>query len=167
RPQRVGRDAIRYAGSLLKYSFSEVSHVKGATLVELDATGEVRAESLPLPAPRDLRIIEGRLADVLAAAPRDPRPNDYLLARLTDPGALLDAMPRLRAAYPNALAIERPLIAAGGGAGAAPRHARIELIDLFGSFVADLAGELLDAPSRAFVAERIAAIERGEREAGE
>ncbi len=165
RPQRVGRDAIRYSGSLLKYAFSEASHVKGATLVELDAAGNARVESLPLRAPRDLRIVEGRLAEVIAAAPDDPARDDYLLVRLTDPGALLDAMPRLRAAYPNALAIERPLIAAGGGAGAAPRHARIGLIDLFGGFVADLSGEALDEPSREFVAGRIAAIERSEREA--
>jgi len=167
RPQRVARDAIRYAGSLMKYSFSEASHVKGATIVEIDAAGAARVESLPLAAPRDLRIVEGRLAEILARAPDDPGQDDYLLVRLTDQGALLDAMPRLRAVHPNALAIERPAIAAGGGAGSAPRHARIELIDLFGSFVADLSGELLDAPSRAFVAERIAAIERGEREAGE
>ncbi len=166
RPQRVGRDAIRYAGSLMKYSFSEASHTKGATLVELDADGGVQARSLPLRAPRDLRIIEGRLVELLAAAPRDPRADDYLLARLTDTGALLDAMPRLRAVHPNTLAIERPFIATGGGAGAAPRHARVELIDLFGSFVADLAGEPLDEPSRAFVAGRIAAIDQAGREAG-
>ncbi|MFA7505919.1 MAG: exonuclease SbcCD subunit D [Burkholderiaceae bacterium] len=165
RPQRVGREAIRYAGSLMKYSFSEASHIKGATLVELDGAGAVRAESLPLPAPRDLRIIEGRLAELLAAAPQDPRRDDYLLCRLTDTGALLDAMPRLRAVHPNALAIERPLVVAAGGPAAATRHARIELIDLFGSFVADLAGEPLDESDRAFVAERIAALEREEREA--
>jgi len=166
RPQRVGRDAIRYAGSLMKYSFSEANHTKGATLVEIFPDGGIQAESLPLRAPRDLRVIEGRLAELLAAAPRDPRADDYLLARLTDTGALLDAMPRLRAVHPNTLAIERPLIAAGTRAGAAPRHARVELIDLFGSFVADLAGEPLDEAARAFVAERIAAIERSEREAG-
>lgn len=165
RPQRVARDAIRYAGSLMKYSFSEASHVKGATLVELDAAGDVRAESLALPAPRDLRIVEGSLAELLVAAAADPARDDYLLARLDDRGALLDAMPRLRAAYPNALAIERPAIAAGGGAGAAPRHARIGLIELFESFVADISGETLDEPSRDYVAGRIAAIERGEREA--
>ncbi len=166
RPQRVARDAIRYAGSLMKYSFSEASHAKGVALVELDGAGRVRVETLPLAPPRDLRIVEGRLAEVLARAPDDPGKDDYLLVRLTDQGALLDAMPRLRAVYPNALAIERPALAAGGGARAAPRHARVELIDLFGSFVADVAGEPLDAPSRRYVAERIEAIARGEREAG-
>jgi exonuclease SbcD len=167
RPQRVGRDAIRYAGSLMKYSFSEASHAKGVALVELDAAGNARVEAIPLSAPRDLRVVEGRLAEVLAAANRDPRCDDYLLVRLTDQGALLDAMPRLRAVYPNALAIERPAIAAGGGAGAAPRHARVGLVELFASFVADVSGEPLDEAARDFVAGRVAALERADREAGE
>jgi len=35
RPQRVGRDTLRYAGSLLKYSASEARYPKTAVLVEL------------------------------------------------------------------------------------------------------------------------------------
>src|SRR5690606_10506905 len=76
RPQRVARDAIRYAGSLMKYSFSEASHAKGVALVELDGAGRVRVETLPLAPPRDLRIVEGRLAEVLARAPDDPGKDD-------------------------------------------------------------------------------------------
>lgn len=163
-PQRIGSDAVRYSGSLMKYSFSEAGHIKSASLVELDAAGAVRVETLPLRAARDLRIIEGRLAELILAADADPLREDYILARLNDTGALLDAMPRLRAVYPNILGIERPVLAAGGGVGAVPRHARIELIDLFDSFVTDLAGSALTAAEREFVATRIAALGQSERE---
>ena len=48
-PQRIGRDSVRYAGSPLKYSFSEVRHHKSAALVTLGAPGEeVEIELLPL-----------------------------------------------------------------------------------------------------------------------
>lgn len=165
RPQRVGSEAIRYAGSLMKYSFSEAAHTKGATLVELDATGAVRAESLPLRPPRDLRIIEGELAALLAAAADDRGRDDYLLARLADRGPVLDAMPRLREVYPNMLAIERPGLAGGSGGDAAARRGQLDVIELFEGFVAELTGTGLEAPERAWVAGRIDAIGQAEREA--
>lgn len=39
RPQRIGSDTVRYAGSILKYSFSEALGSKSAVLVELGAPG--------------------------------------------------------------------------------------------------------------------------------
>ena len=46
-PQKVGRDAVRYCGTPLKYSFSEAGQHKSATFVELGTKGEV-----PSPRPR-------------------------------------------------------------------------------------------------------------------
>ena len=40
-PQRMGRDTIRYSGSPIKYSFSEVFHKKSVTIVELKDKGDV------------------------------------------------------------------------------------------------------------------------------
>ena len=55
RPQRVGRDTVRYSGSPLKYSFSEARYGKSAALIELrekkpgDDVGEcVSFELIPL-----------------------------------------------------------------------------------------------------------------------
>ena len=39
RPQRAGADALRYAGSLLTYSFDEVDHHKSVSIVEIGAPG--------------------------------------------------------------------------------------------------------------------------------
>jgi len=73
RPQRVGRDTVRYAGSPLKYSFSEARYDKSAALVELgakaagDAAGEcVSFELLPLVPLHDMREVRMSLADLLA-----------------------------------------------------------------------------------------------------
>lgn len=73
RPQRVGRDTVRYSGSPLKYSFSEARYGKSVALVELgekkpgDDVGEcVSFELIPLAPLHDVREIRGTLADVLA-----------------------------------------------------------------------------------------------------
>lgn len=39
RPQKVGRETVRYCGSPLKYSFSEAGHMKSVTIVEIAAAG--------------------------------------------------------------------------------------------------------------------------------
>lgn len=67
-PQRAGAEHIRYAGSLLKYSFSECFHNKCALLVELHEKGRLTVEALPIIPLRDLRRVRGRLDDLLGAA---------------------------------------------------------------------------------------------------
>ena len=73
RSQRVGRDTVRYAGSPLKYSFSEARYSKSATLVDLgkktpgDATGACASfEIVPLEPLHDMREIRMSLAELLA-----------------------------------------------------------------------------------------------------
>jgi len=67
-PQRIGRDTIRYGGSPLKYSFSELRQKKGVTLVEIQEKGNITTEFLPLEPLHPLREIKGTLADLLEAA---------------------------------------------------------------------------------------------------
>lgn len=106
-PQYKGKKHIRYSGSLLKYSFSEHQQNKGITLVELDAKGLVATEHLPLKAQKDLRIIEGLLADILEQGKDDPENEDYVLVRLLDKQDILDPLGQLRKIYPNTLQLER------------------------------------------------------------
>ncbi len=116
RPQKVGRDQVRYAGSLLKYSFSEAPQVKSLTWVtihpretqELIQTTDENLAQIAhstLTPLRDLRIIEGTLKELMEA-PSTPV-DDYLMARLTDTGALYEPMRHLRSVYPNILKMER------------------------------------------------------------
>ena len=108
RAQRVGRDCVRYAGSLLKYSLLEADYDKSAPLVTLGPKEEEPGiELVPLTPLHDLRRIRGPLAklvsaDVVSAADAQ----DYLHVILTDQDPQVNAMARLRDAYPNVMSIE-------------------------------------------------------------
>ena len=66
-PQFVGRPSVRYAGSPLKYSFSEWRQQKTALLVTLRGPGEEpELEKIPLIPLRNLRVIRGPLAQLTA-----------------------------------------------------------------------------------------------------
>lgn len=88
RPQAIGRPTVRYAGSPLKYSFSEARHEKSVTLVEIKEKGQVELTVLPLAPKRDMLVVEGPLEALLSAgAPSDC----FVRAILTDEGPVLDA----------------------------------------------------------------------------
>lgn len=96
RPQNIS-DKIRYAGSPLKYSAKEFTHVKGVTRVVFDAQGLVRAENIPLTPKRDLICVSGTLAEFKAQNPCD----DYAYVTLTDETFVYDAARKLREVFPN------------------------------------------------------------------
>jgi exonuclease SbcD len=147
RPQTIAAAGlIRYAGSPLAYSASEIGHAKSLSLVEIGAPGTLPVlREVPLSPRRALRRIEGTLADLLAAAPAQGR-DDYVIARLTDAGPVFDAMARLRLVWPNVLTVERADPVMSGTAGAARGdHRRQSPEDLFAAFWTDVTGEALDA----------------------
>jgi DNA repair protein SbcD/Mre11 len=140
RPQKVHfgeNQALWYSGSLYKYAFSESGHQKGALWVELQEPGKILVEPLPFSLKRDVRRIEGKLADLLVMGTKDSAPNDYIEALLLDETPQLHAMERLREVYPNALHIQRPLIqrAADGPLGLRGDHRKMEDLDLFREFM--------------------------------
>lgn len=101
-PQRAGRSCVRYAGSPMKYSFSETRHKKSLVLGNI--TGKnVDIQLVPIPQKRDMRDIRGDISDILAAA--EPT-QDYVRVTLTDVAPPLSPMERLSAAYPNLVRLE-------------------------------------------------------------
>lgn len=101
----VDGEAIRYAGSPLKYSLSDIGNDKSATLVTLGAKGEVQTECLAVQPLRDIRHITGPI-DRLTAPENITAPDDYIYATLTDTTPVLEPMARLRAVYPNMLHLD-------------------------------------------------------------
>ena len=99
-PQSMGRKTARYAGSPLKYSFSEAGHTKGVVLIELDADGVADIAFAPIPALHDMRELRGPMEELIKNA--EPS-EDYLHIRLTDEDDVPDAMQRIRTVYPNAM----------------------------------------------------------------
>jgi DNA repair protein SbcD/Mre11 len=165
-PQRVGAESVRYAGSLLKYSFSEAEHRKSVSMVEIGAPGSadgdagaagragVAVETVPLTPLRDVRVVDGLLADLLSRGRDDPRGDDYIHAVLRDTSALLDPLGRLREVYPNVLGIERPELERDARPGrAASDLLRRSETDLFADFFVSVTGDpLSEAQAAAFAA---------------
>ena len=164
RPQAIGEERIHYSGSLLKYSFAEADYAKTVSLINIAADGCIQIERVPLKPRRDLRIVEGQLDEIVAAGLIDPGRDDYVLARLTDTGALLDAMTKLRTAYPNALSIERLQFSGRGqGLESGRDHRKIGIGELFQGFYKEMTGLDLGEAEPLLHAE-IAALNRDDRE---
>ena len=101
-PQNVGSPRIRYCGTPLKYSFSELHSDKSVTIVELSDDGKLDIRLVPLPEPRRLQELRGTFADItqdahVAATDRDAATPVIL----TDDQPIPDVMNRLRQYYPN------------------------------------------------------------------
>jgi exonuclease SbcD len=107
RPQRVGRECVRYAGTPLKYSASEAAHKKSVTVVELKEKGNVEIREVLLKPLRDYKDIKGKLSDVLKIDCGD----DYVRVTLTDEENLVDAYGKLMEKFPfmTELVFEREL----------------------------------------------------------
>lgn len=103
---------IRYAGTPLKYSFSEARHHKSVTVVEI---GEKRADGVvdicistrelrPL---HDMREIRGSYEELtLRANYEGTATDDYIHATLTDEIEVPDAARHLQVIYPNLMKLD-------------------------------------------------------------
>ena len=94
RPQTLGKN-LRYAGSPLCYSFSEIGQSKTLTVIE---TGEALCvRTLPLHPLREMREVRGTLSELLSL----PYSEDYIRAVVTDEDVPPDARVTLQGGFPN------------------------------------------------------------------
>ena len=128
-PQYVDREYIRYSGTMLKYSFSEMDHDKSALLVDItldskDNTAHKNKEhnplvineksnklvsitNIPLKPLHDMREIKGTYDQVTSKSFYENMDvNDYLRVILTDEEDKQNAMELLRTIYPNIMKLE-------------------------------------------------------------
>lgn len=105
KPQAMGRDMVRYAGSILKYSFSEIHMDKKATILTIDAKKEISLSFYPLKPLRDMREIECSLEELLKKQCEIGNQEDYMHVILTDEEQILDAIGKVRTIYPNVMQI--------------------------------------------------------------
>lgn len=167
-PQQAGSPRVRYAGSLLKYSFSETKQEKSVTLAQIGKDGELSIECKSLLPLRNMRRIKGTLKGLL-----DPEVyantniEDYLHVTLTDEGELIEPMSKLRAVYPNILSLdieikERQVNESKTSAGQGYKHK--SKLDLFSDFYTDMTGQMLTEEKALIVAKTISTLETDERE---
>ena len=107
-PQKVGSDKVRYSGSLMKYSFSEIKQKKGITVIELDESGEVTTKVILLKQKKNYREVRGTLEEIIKNPDLDKEnKEDYIRVVLEDKGEILDPMSKLRSIYPNIMELTK------------------------------------------------------------
>ncbi|HEX2973867.1 MAG TPA: exonuclease SbcCD subunit D [Tepidisphaeraceae bacterium] len=156
----VASENIRYAGSPLKYSVSEVNHIKGYYMVELDGEGKVKVDKRMFAPLRELRRIEGTIEEIEG----HPLCDDYVFVTLLNDNPVLFPMEKVRAVYPNALHVERRTQAAlqlQEGETLAERRAS-DPVALFAAFYQEVKGMQLPDDKRELFAEVFGQVFREE-----
>ena len=103
---------IRYAGTPLKYSFSEARHHKSVTVVEIgekkaDGVVDVCIDTRELRPLHDMREIRGSYEELtLRANYEGTATDDYIHATLTDEIEVPDAARHLQVIYPNLMKLD-------------------------------------------------------------
>jgi exonuclease SbcD len=96
-PQQVA-PGVRYSGSPLAYSFSEMHHHKSTALVDLSGS-EPAVTLVPAPVPRALADVVGTLDVVLGSRAHT---DDWVRVTVTDAARPPDLSRRVKDRYPNA-----------------------------------------------------------------
>lgn len=133
-PQKIGRNEVRYSGTPLKYSFSEVNHKKSVCLVDILEKGTVKTTLIPLQPLHDMKEIKGNYATIIEEfAPKTETgqllfpeirdeatgtqpggqassgssiTDDFIHITLTDEDDIPDALANLRRIFPRLLRLD-------------------------------------------------------------
>jgi len=111
RPQSLLAGRVRYAGSPVPYSFSEIGYEKTLSFVQINDDGSLEHRAIPLQQKRNLRLVQGRIditdgekRFVLAEETLEmPTAHDFLKVELTNDTLVLEPMQTIRRDFPNAL----------------------------------------------------------------
>ena len=107
-PQMVGSETVRYAGSPLKYSFSEARQKKSIAVIDMKEKNDCSVRLLPLTPMRDLVELKGEydhliMRDVYEASGHQ---KDYVHITLTDETDIPNAAARMRVIYPYLMKLD-------------------------------------------------------------
>lgn len=162
-PQKVGSDKIRYSGSLMKYSFSEVNQKKGITIVDIDENGDVDIEIYNLKPRRDFRVKTGTLEEIIKGFDNSSENyEDYIKVILKDKGELLDPMAKLRSIYPNVMELTREeRVSRNSSRNVATNIKEKSKITLFKNFYEDIMDECCSEEEINVIEKIIEASEKG------
>ena len=102
--QPVGKDCIRYSGTPIKYSLSEINQTKGIQVVELNEKGNILYSFIELESNPKIRYIKGTLQEVLDAS-NASNCDDYVYIALTDDTSI-NPMDSLREKYSHIVEVK-------------------------------------------------------------
>lgn len=149
-PQKAGSDVIRYSGSLLKYSFSEVKQKKGIIVGEINGEGQVTTRFIPLKPRHNVRIITGTFAELMQQ--EDLYNDDFIRADLMDENPVIDAMARLRTRYPHIMALtSRRLTKEDSGERHLDLHKKVSELDMIEIFMEEFRNRKLNDEEKQYI----------------
>lgn len=102
RPQKLGKETVRYGGSPLKYSFSEAKDHKSMPYISLGKK-DINIDLIPLTPKRDVRVIKGPFSALIQHAEYS---EDFIQAILEDEATIYDPKSKLKEFYPNIISIQ-------------------------------------------------------------
>lgn len=107
KPQFIGQDnKIRFCGTPLKYSISEMDDEKSVTVINFLEKGKTDFEFIPLKPLREIRRITGKFEDIINNVKNDLyNKEDFIDIVLQDEIEVTDAIYKLRLVYKNILQI--------------------------------------------------------------
>lgn len=107
RPQKIGIERIRYCGTPLKYSFSEVNDTKSVSIIEINSKEDFNLRMISLIPKRDMRKIRGTYEELTTKnSYENTNTDDYIHVTLTDEFNVADAIQKLRVIYKNIMKLE-------------------------------------------------------------
>ncbi|MCR5261107.1 MAG: exonuclease SbcCD subunit D [Candidatus Gastranaerophilales bacterium] len=98
-PQSMGRKTVRYAGSPLKYSFSEINQKKAITVLDIHDK-KIEITQIPIKPIHDFKELKGSFKDIMMQGC-----NDYVHITLTD-DLIMDVKNRLETVFPNIMLLD-------------------------------------------------------------
>lgn len=146
--QKVKYDKVRYSGSPLKYSKSEVNHKKQHLLVDLEKD-RLRVDFIETEPLRNMKTMRGHFKDIMQG-----ESDDYVFFELEDTHYVMDAMNQLRRRYPYAMGLEYVSQKETKQAGTIDKQRAIEkknMVELFEEFYSEYKDTPLDDERRAVV----------------
>lgn len=159
KPQSAGRENVRYSGSPLAYSKSEIGHKKSLLEVEIDDEGNATVTEHAITPKRALRYVEGKLDELVT----QPVNDDYVIVGLTDPGPVLDAAAKLRNAFPSLLHVSR---VDSFSPDTLPSREKVKErenlseLDLFSAFIQETTGQELSPEEKDLLFDVIRSVEK-------
>ena len=163
RPQDCGDKRIRYSGSPLKYSFSEVNDSKTVTLITLGEKESLEREFIPLVPLHDWHDLRGSYDQLTARDFYNGKTwtEDFVRITLTDENDIPDAIGKLRTIYHNLMELRYDNKRTRAGhkviEGASDAHSKNPL-ELFSELYSKQNGDEMDTVQKEYLEEMISKI---------
>lgn len=158
--QKVKTERVRYSGSPLKYSKSEVRHKKQYVLLDIEKDS-LEIEMLEVNPKRDMRILNGLFEDLMQG-----ESEDYVFFELEDKNYVMDAMNRLRRRYPYAMGLVYTSQKERQESDQKSKQRAVEkkdLLELFSDFYSEYKQHTIDDKQKEAILETWSQAQKGEK----